>query len=77
MTQRPSLFTLINYCAIVFSFALMFASGWLTACDGFYDASACWLSHMKTINHWPLILIMRHWSKRSSFLCVQTNCICQ
>jgi len=26
VTQRPSLFTLINYCAIVFSFALMFAS---------------------------------------------------
>jgi len=41
------LFTLFNYCAIVFSFALMFANGWLTACDGFYDASACWLSHMK------------------------------
>ena len=40
-------FTLINYCAIVFSFAPMFANGWLTACDGFYDASACWLSHMK------------------------------
>ena len=47
MTQRPCLFTLINYCAIVFSFALMFANGWLTACDGFYDASACWLSYMK------------------------------
>jgi len=47
MTQSPSLFTLINYCAIVFSFALMFANGWFTACDGFYDASACWLSHMK------------------------------
>ena len=40
------LFTLIN-CAIVFSFAPMFANGWLTACDGFYDAFACWLSHMK------------------------------
>jgi len=26
MTQRPSLFTLISYCAIVFSVALMFAS---------------------------------------------------
>jgi len=25
----------------------MFANDWLTACDGFYDASACWLSHMK------------------------------
>jgi len=47
MTQRPSLFTLIDYCAIVFLFALMFANGWFTACDGFYDASACWLSHMK------------------------------
>jgi len=33
----------------VFSFALMFANGWLTACDGFYDASACWLSHMKQL----------------------------
>jgi len=41
MTQRPSLFTLISYCAIVFSFALMFAYSWFTACDGFYGASAC------------------------------------
>jgi len=42
MTQRPSLFTtLINYCAIVFPLALMFANGWFTACDSFYDASAC------------------------------------
>ena len=24
-----------------------FNNDWLTACDGFYDASACWLSHMK------------------------------
>jgi len=47
MTQRPSLLTLINYCAIVFPFALMFANGWFTACNAFYDASACWLSHMK------------------------------
>jgi len=47
MTQRPSLFTLISYCAIVFSFALIFANGWFTACDGFYGASACWMSHMK------------------------------
>jgi len=47
MTQRPSLFTLINYCAIVFPLALMFANGWFTAFDGFYDASACWLIHMK------------------------------
>ena len=47
MTQRPSSFTLINYCATVFPLALMFSNGWFTACDGFYDASACWLSHMK------------------------------
>jgi len=47
VTQRPSLFTLISYCAIVFSFALMFTNGWFTACDGFYGASAYWLSHMK------------------------------
>ena len=47
VTQRPSLFTLISYWAIVFSFALMFAKGWFTACDGFYGACACWLSHMK------------------------------
>jgi len=52
MLQHPSLFTLISYCDIVFSFALMFANGWFTSCDGFYGASACWLSHMKqsTIN---------------------------
>jgi len=25
----------------------MFANGWFTACDGFYGASANWLSHMK------------------------------
>jgi len=43
MTQRPSLFTLISYCVIAFSFALMFANGWYTACDGFYGASTCWL----------------------------------
>jgi len=47
MIQRPSLFTLISYCAIVFSLALMFANSWFTACDGFYGASACWLSHTK------------------------------
>jgi len=46
MTQRPSLFTPISY-AVVFSFALIFANGWCTACDGFYGASAYWLSHMK------------------------------
>jgi len=39
-TQRPSLFALISYCAIVFSFALMFANGWFTSCDDFYGASA-------------------------------------
>jgi len=47
MTQRPSLFTPISYRAMVFSFALIFANGWFTACDGFYGASAYWLSHMK------------------------------
>jgi len=47
MTQRPPLFTLISYCTTVFSFALMFANCWFTACDGFYGVSACWLSHMK------------------------------
>jgi len=47
MTQRPSLFTLISYYAIVFSFALIFANGWFPAYDGFYGASAYWLSHMK------------------------------
>jgi len=47
VTQRPSLFTLISYYAIVFSFALIFANDWFTACDGFYSASAYWLSHMK------------------------------
>jgi len=47
MTQRPSLLTLINYCAIVFPLALMFANGWFTRCDGFNDAFACWLIHMK------------------------------
>ena len=47
MTQRPSLFTLISYCAIVFSYALMFGNGWFTACDGFYGASACRVRHMK------------------------------
>jgi len=25
----------------------MYANGWFTACDGFYGASACCLSHMK------------------------------
>jgi len=31
----------------MFSFALIFANGWFTECDGFYGASACWLSPMK------------------------------
>jgi len=25
----------------------MFTNGWFTACEGFYGASAYWLSHMK------------------------------
>jgi len=28
MTQHPSLFALISYCAIAFSFALTFTNGW-------------------------------------------------
>jgi len=32
MTQYQSLFTLICYRAIVFSFALMFTDGWFTKC---------------------------------------------
>ena len=49
VTQRPSLFTLISYCAIVFSFALIFANGWLTVRDGFYGA--CLLAELyETIN---------------------------
>jgi len=47
MTQRPSAFKLISYYDLVFSFALVFANGWFTACNGFYGASAYWLSHMK------------------------------
>jgi len=47
LTQRPYLFTPISYYAIVFSFALIFANSWFTACDSFYGASACWLSRMK------------------------------
>jgi len=65
MTQRLSSFTLISYCAIVFSFALMFANGWFTACDGFYGASACWLSHMKqqtiTITNIALCMHCESW----------------
>jgi len=38
MTQRTSLCTPISY--NVFSFALIFANGWFTACGGFYGASA-------------------------------------
>jgi len=48
MTQHPSLFTLISYCAIAFSFALMFTIvvGLLRAMAS-CSASVCWLSHMK------------------------------
>jgi len=56
MTQRPSLFTPISYYAIVFAFALIFADGWFTACDGFHGASAYWLSHMKQSTITILIL---------------------
>jgi len=40
MTQRPSLFTPFSYYALAFSFALIFANGWFTACDGFYGSSS-------------------------------------
>ena len=66
--QRPSLFTLISYCAIVFSFALMFANGWLTACDGFYGASAYWLSHMKQYTITVTIKIIENHVKIASNL---------
>ena len=69
MTQRPSLFTLISYCAVVFSFALIFANGWFTACDGFYGASACWLSHMKQ----QTITITRDAGSTSNFACMATD----
>jgi len=35
------------FCHCVFIGAPIFANGWFTACDGFYGASAYWLSHMK------------------------------
>jgi len=40
-------FSLLSRWLKPYSFALMFANGWFTACDGFYGASAYWLSHMK------------------------------
>ena len=48
MTQRPSVYTdqLLCHCVFICSNV---ANGWLTACDGFYDASACWLSGMKQL----------------------------
>jgi len=46
-----ALVTLISY-AIVFSFTLIFANGWFTACDGFYGASACLAESYETINHY-------------------------
>jgi len=52
MTQCLSLFTLISYCAIVFSFALIFANGCFTACDSFYGASVWLAESYETINHY-------------------------
>jgi len=48
MTQHRTLFTLINYCVIAFSFSLMFAIvvGLLSAMAS-CSAPVCWLSHMK------------------------------
>jgi len=47
MTQHPSLFALINYGVIAFSFALMFTIvvGLLSAMAS--CSTVCWLSHMK------------------------------
>ena len=59
MTQRPSLLTLISYCAIVFSFALIFANGWFAACDGFCGALACWLSHMKHYHYQTITITVK------------------
>jgi len=58
MTQRPSLFTLINYCAIVFPLALIFANGWFTACDGFMMLLLVgWVIwNNKPYHNWILIL---------------------
>jgi len=53
----------------VFSFALIFANGWSTACDGFYGASACWLSHMKQ----PLPLPSDHLCLVVTFFISVTN----
>jgi len=48
MTQHPSLFTLINYCVIAFSFALMFTIVFsLLSAMASCSAPVCWLSHMK------------------------------
>jgi len=49
MTQDPSLFALINHCAVAFSFALMLTIvvGLLSAIASCSSAPVCWLSHMK------------------------------
>jgi len=54
MTQRPSLFTLISYCAIVFSFALIFANGLqLVYCMRWLLWCFCLLAESyETINHY-------------------------
>jgi len=52
MTQRPSLFTLISYRVIVFSFALIFANGWFTACDGLLWCFCLLAESYETINHY-------------------------
>jgi len=48
VTQHPSLITLINHCAIAFSFALMFTIVVdLLSAMASCGAPVCWLSHMK------------------------------
>jgi len=47
VTQHLSLLSLISYCAIAFSFALVFTKLVVLSAMASYSASACWLSHMK------------------------------
>jgi len=57
VTQRPSWFTLISYCALVFSFALMFAHSWFTQCDGFLWCFCLLAESYETTNHYQTLCI--------------------
>ena len=65
MTQRPSLFTLISYCAIVFSFALMFANGWFTAWRWLSWRFYLLAESYETINHYQWWLKVWLYSRRN------------